>query len=303
MKMAKRVFLFVAVNALVLVTISIVLNLLGVRPYLSARGIDYSALMTFCLIWGMGGAFISLALSRIMAKWAMGVQIIDPQTTRPTERWLVNRVHEIARQAELPAMPQVGIYESPEVNAFATGPTKSRALVAVSTGLLQNMSEEEMEGVLAHEIAHIANGDMVTMTLIQGVVNAFVMFFARIIAYAVSGMVKEDGPRMMVNFIVTIVLEIALSFLGMIVVAYFSRAREFRADTGGAFYAGKGKMVSALQRLQRVYEPSAQMAAASGYKSQPSLDTLKISNKSGLMALLSTHPSLETRIARLQNAA
>jgi len=180
----KRIGSFLAVNVLVMVTISLILNVLGVKPYLTPYGLDYQSLMIFCLVWGMGGAFISLAPSRVMEKWMMGVKVISPDTRDPDQRELLQMVHVLARAAHLSAMPQVGIYESHEVNAFATGPTKSRSLVAVSSGLLQCMKQAEVNGVLAHEVAHIANGDMVTMTLIQGVVNAFVMFLARVIAFA-----------------------------------------------------------------------------------------------------------------------
>lgn len=303
MKWAKRIFLFVAVNFLVMTTISIVLSVLGVRPYLDQRGINYQALLAFCLIWGFGGAFISLALSRISAKWMMGVQVIDPNTSDSQLRSLVEVVHGLAKQAGITTMPEVGIYDSPEVNAFATGPTRNRSLVAVSSGLLQNMNRDQIEGVLGHEIAHIANGDMVTMTLLQGIVNAFVMFVARIIAFFASQFVKENGPRMLVQMVVTIVCEIALSFLGMIVVAYFSRRREFRADAGGAQLAGSARMIAALQGLQRIYEPNLQAAAATG-SDKPSLATLKISGKSkGLMSFFATHPPLEVRIEKLRSAA
>jgi len=296
MSMIKRAFLFLAVNMLVVVTISIVLQVLGVRPYLTAYGIDYRALMAFCLLWGMGGAFISLGLSRVMAKWMLGVKVIDPGTVNGELGDLVRTVHRLAKAAKLPRMPEVGVYDSPEVNAFATGPTKARALVAVSTGLLGRMSGPQMEGVLGHEIAHVANGDMVTMTLIQGVVNAFVMFFARVIAFAASQGVKEESRRM-VNFMVTIVLEIAFSILGMAVVAYFSRRREFRADEGGAKLAGTGSMLDALKALRK-------SLATIGVEEHPSLATLKISGKpGGWLALLSTHPSLEERIARLESRA
>ncbi|MBI4376722.1 MAG: protease HtpX [Elusimicrobia bacterium] len=291
--MIKRVFLFVAVNMLVLVTISIVLQVLGIRPYLTAYGIDYQALMAFCLVWGMGGAFISLGISRIMAKWMLGVQVIDPERATGELGELVQTVHRLAKSANLPAMPEVGIYDSPEVNAFATGPTKARALVAVSTGLMERMSQRQMEGVLGHEVAHIANGDMVTMTLVQGIVNAFVMFFARVIAFAVSQNVKEESRRM-VNFMVTMVLEIAFSLLGAMVVAYFSRRREFRADEGGAQLAGSASMIDALKALKRSTERI-------GLEEHASVATLKISGQSGgLMAMLATHPPLEERIARLE---
>ncbi|MDD5656724.1 MAG: protease HtpX [Elusimicrobia bacterium] len=291
----KRIFLFMAVNVLILLTLSITLNLLGVRPYLSASGIDYQALMYFCLVWGMGGAFISLGISRMMAKWMMGVEVIDPREARGEAAELVELVHRLARTAGLPALPQVGVYQSPELNAFATGPTKSRALVAVSTGLLRAMDRSELEGVLAHEISHVANGDMVTMTLIQGIINAVVMFLARAIAFAISARSRdgEDRGRSM-NYLVVFLLEIVLSFFGMMVVAFFSRRREFRADAGSAGLAGREKMVAALKALQRAYEPVDDRGQA--------LATLKIAGKSGgIMALLSTHPPLAERIAALQS--
>jgi len=289
----KRIFLFVLTNILIIVTITIVTSLLGIQPYLRAGGIDLTSLALFCLIWGMGGAFISLLLSKFMAKMMMGVEVIEPND--PQFGWLVRKVHNIARKAGISTMPEVGIYDSPELNAFATGPTKNNALVAVSTGLLQNMDEDALEGVLGHEVAHIANGDMVTMTLLQGIINAFVMFFARIIAFAVSTAVKDDDLRYFVQFILVIVLEIALSFLGMFVVAWFSRYREYRADEGGARLTSRTSMINALKTLKEYYEiqdPRGQELAA-----------FKISNKSGLLALLSTHPPLEDRIARLQKIA
>ena len=281
----KRVFLFMAVNLLVMLTISLVLQMLGVGPYLSARGIDYRSLAAFCLIWGMGGAFVSLSLSRVMAKWSMGVKVLDPRSGDA----LVATVHELARRAGLPAMPEVGVYDSPEPNAFATGPTRSRALVAVSTGLLESMNQAELEGVLGHEIAHIANGDMVTMTLVQGVMNAFVMFLARAIAFALS---RGDRDSRGMDRMTVFALEMVLGVLGMIVVAWFSRLREFRADAGSARLGGREKMISALQALQRRFEPSdAQEAYAS----------LKIAGgRSGFLALISTHPPLADRIEALR---
>ena len=285
----KRIFLFMAVNLLVVLTLSIVLQMLGVGPYLSARGIDYGSLAAFCLVWGMGGSFVSLALSKTLAKWSMGVKVIDPRSGDA----IVETVHALARRAGLPAMPEVGIYDSPEPNAFATGPTRSRALVAVSTGLLKSMNKEELEGVLGHEIAHIANGDMVTMTLIQGVVNAFVMFLARIIAFALSRNSDRDGRGM--ERMTVFALEIAFGVLGMIVVAWFSRWREFRADAGSAKLGGREKMIAALQALQRRFEP---------HDTQEAFAALKIAGgRVGLMALISTHPPLAERITRVKERA
>jgi heat shock protein HtpX len=297
MAWTKRVFLFLAVNILIVLTISIVLTLLGVRPYLTARGIDLGALAVFCLIWGMGGAFISLALSRVIAKWMTGVQVITTDHPDPAIRELVNTVHNLARAANLPAMPQVGIYDSPEPNAFATGPTKRRALVAVSTGLLRRMGRREVEGVLGHEIAHIANGDMVTMTLLQGVINAFVMFLARVLAFVFSQALRRDDDRgggYFMQYIFVFVLEIVFSILGAMVVAAFSRWREFRADAGGARLAGRESMIGALEGLLR----SSQLPA----EGQPSLAAFKISSgrRRGFLALMATHPPLEDRIARLR---
>lgn len=294
----KRIGLFIAVNALVVITISIILNVFGVKPYLTAYGIDYQSLMIFCLIWGMGGAFISLALSRIMAKWMMGVKIIPPDTREPGLRELVQMVHELAKTANLSTMPQVGVYESPEVNAFATGPSKSRSLVAVSSGLLQRMNHQEIRGVLGHEVAHIANGDMVTMTLIQGIVNAFVMFLARAIAYALTMARGQDGEERqgtpLSYYAVQFVLEIVFMILGSIVVAWFSRYREYRADSGGARLAGRESMIQALEGLKRTFENVDTSA-------QPAVQALKISSRpGGIMRLFSTHPPLEERINRLK---
>ena len=295
MGIAKRIVLFFAVNALIIVTISVVMGLLGVQPYLTSQGIDYQSLMVFCLIWGFGGAFISLGISRIMAKWMMGVKVIEDSTLDQNERWLLTTVKQLSEKAGLPKVPEVGIYDSIDPNAFATGPTKSRALVAVSTGLMHKMNRAELEAVLAHEVAHIANGDMVTMTLLQGVINAFVMFFARILAWTASQFVDEE-KRGIVNFIAVIALEIAFSVLGMLVVAAFSRHREFRADSGAADLVGKVKMSAALASLQKMIhvEDNQQSAIAA----------LKISSntRTGLIALFATHPPLEERIRRLNVA-
>ncbi|KAF0126094.1 MAG: Heat shock protein [Elusimicrobia bacterium] len=295
MKFAKRMVLFVLLNILIITTLSITMQLLGVRPYLDAKGIDYTTLLIFCLIWGMGGAFISLGLSRVMAKWMMGVKVIDPNTTNPELSRLVASVHNLAKAAGLPRMPEVGVYDSPEVNAFATGPTRSRALVAVSAGLLDSMDWEQVEGVLGHEIAHVANGDMVTMTLLQGVINAIVMFLARVIAFFIFRNSRDGGGGM--QHLVVIVLQIALSFLGMILLAAFSRYREYRADAGGAGLAGREKMINALEGLRRTVK----YADLTG---RESVAAFKISSRPGGFAMLfSTHPPLEERIARLKAGA
>jgi heat shock protein HtpX len=299
MAFMKRIGLFLVLNLVIMITLSVLASVFGVNRYLTAYGIDYSSLMGFCLVWGMGGAFISLALSRVMAKWMMGVQVIDPQTRDPDLQNLVQVVHNLARGAGLPAMPEVGIYDSPEVNAFATGPTKSRALVAVSSGLLNRMSAQNVEGVLGHEIAHIANGDMVTMTLLQGVVNAFVMFLARVLAFAIAQALRSDREReggisTGVFYMTQFVLEIVFMILGSLVVAWFSRLREYRADAGGARLAGRDSMVGALRALQRTFQ-------LVDPNPQPAVAALKISgHPTGIFRLFSTHPSLEDRIARLE---
>ena len=287
--MGKRIFLFLVTNLAVILTLSIVVSLLGLGGY--SLGGDLGSLAVFCLVWGMGGSFISLQISRWIAKRATGVHLIDGRSGDSQLDWLHQTVGRLTRQANLP-MPEVGVYESGEVNAFATGPSKSRSLVAVSTGLLRSMRPEEVEGVLAHEVAHIANGDMVTMTLLQGVMNAFVMFFARVIASVVTRSDDRRGGGGM-YFLVVMVLQIVLGILASLVTNWFSRYREFRADAGGAHLAGRERMIGALRRLasnRELVDPSHQALA-----------TMKISGVRGWTTLLSTHPPLEERIAALQN--
>lgn len=296
--MAKRIVLFLLTNVLVVLTVSVLLQVLGLRPYLTARGIDYQALLGFCLVWGMAGSFVSLGLSRFMAKKMMGVRVIDANVRDPEAQALVQTVARLAQGAGLP-MPEVGIYDSPEINAFATGPTKSRALVAVSTGLLRRMNRAEVEGVLGHEISHVANGDMVTMTLLQGVVNAFVMFLSRAIAWGVvQGMRRSDDERdssvgsHAFAYMIQFALEILFMILGSMLVAAFSRWREFRADAGGARLAGRQNMIGALQALQRTVE---------GVEPAPSaIAAFRISNPGGMGRMFASHPSLEERIERLE---
>lgn len=294
--MFKRWFLFFGVNILIVAMVSIVLNLLGIGPYITAHGLNYTSLMIFCLLWGMGGSFISLYLSKWMAKSMMGVKI---QTATGSYGEIVRSVHAMARKAGLSKMPEVGIYQSPDVNAFATGPSKNNSLVAVSTGLLNTMGTEEIEGVLGHEVAHIANGDMVTMALVQGVINAFVMFFARIAAFAVSQFLRGDddegeGLGFFAHIAVVFLFEMIFGLLGSIVAATFSRYREFRADDGSARLVGKGKMVSALKALERNY--------GALHKAEGGMASLQISSKSSWNKLSSTHPPLEERIRALEKA-
>jgi heat shock protein HtpX len=287
--MGKRIFLFLLTNLAVILTLTVVMALLNAGGF--GLGTDVGSLAVFCLVWGMGGAFISLQMSRWIAKRATGVQLIDGRGADPQVNWVYQTVERLTRQANLP-MPEVGVYDSGEVNAFATGPSKSRSLVAVSSGLLRSMRPEEVEGVIAHEVTHIANGDMVTMTLLQGVVNAFVMFFARVIASVIT---RSDDERRGggMYFLVVIVLQIVLGILASMITAWFSRYREFRADAGGAHLAGRERMLAALRRLaanRDLVDPGHQALA-----------TMKINGVRGWMALFSTHPPLEVRIAYLQN--
>ncbi len=291
----KRFGLMIVVNLLVMVTITIIMNVFNVQPYLNAYGINYTGLIIFCLLWGFAGSFISLLMSKFMAKTMMGVQILDPNShLAGDEQWLVQTVHRLAQQAGLPKMPEVGIYNAAEMNAFATGPSKSNSLVAVSSGILSRMNKNELEGVLAHEVAHIANGDMVTMVLIQGIVNAFGMFLSRVIGHILSTMVDEKKAPI-VRMISTIVLDILFSILGAIVVSYFSRQREYRADAGAAKLGGREKMIQALQKLQNEFAPPPEEKSP--------VATLQISDRrKTMMSLFSTHPPLEERIQRLQQA-
>ena len=301
MRFIKRIFLFLVINFLVIITISVILSLFNVRPYIDQYGISYTDLMIFCLVWGMGGAFISLALSRVMAKWMMGVKVINPNTQDLNHKELLNVIHRLSRKAKLPKMPEVGIYKSAEVNAFATGPTKRRSLVAVSSGLLEKMDPDQVEGILGHEITHISNGDMVTMTLLQGVINAFVMFLARVLALVLSGFGRGNNRRGSYGSFIffTYLFQIVFMVLGSLIVFWYSRKREFKADAGGARLAGKGKMISALEGLQEYVNRHVPTAE------KQSLQTFKISThpKSGWAMLFASHPPLELRIAKLKEKA
>ncbi len=288
----KRIALFVLTNLAVMLVLSVTARLLGVDRFLTANGLNLGALLGFSLVMGFGGAIISLLMSKQMAKWSTGAVVIN-QPRNADEAWIVNTVRKFADKAGI-AMPEVAIYDG-EPNAFATGASKNASLVAVSTGLLHSMTHEEVEAVIGHEVAHIANGDMVTMTLIQGVMNTFVVFLSRVVGYAVDsflrkGEERESGPG--IGYMVTsFVMEIVLGFLAAIIVAWFSRQREFRADAGAAWLMGrKQPMINALARLGGL-EPGAlpQSMAAMGIAG-------------GLGKLFSTHPPLEERIARLQQS-
>jgi heat shock protein HtpX len=289
----KRIVLFVITNVAVMVVLGIAASLLGVNRYLTANGLNLGMLLGFAAVMGFGGAIISLLMSKPMAKWSTGAQIIN-NSSDPTHRWIVGTVEGFARKAGI-GMPEVAIYDG-EPNAFATGAFKNSALVAVSTGLLHSMSRDEVEAVIGHEVAHVANGDMVTMTLIQGVMNTFVVFLSRVIGYFVDKvLLKNDRDGVGIGYYVTtIVLDIVLGVLAAVIVAWFSRQREFRADRGAAELMGrKQPMINALARLGGL-DPGQlpQTVATMGISSRPS----------GLMALFSSHPPIEDRIRALQQS-
>jgi len=289
----KRILLFLATNLAVMVVLTVVARLLGIDRYLTAQGGNLGGLLAFAALFGFGGALISLALSKWMAKRAMGVRVITAPAN-PTEEWLVRTVRSQAEQAGI-EMPEVGIFDSPQPNAFATGARRNSALVAVSTGLLRGMQKNEVEAVLGHEIAHVANGDMVTLTLIQGVVNTFVIFLSRIIGGIVDKAVfKSENGRGPAYFISVIVSELLLGILASMIVMWFSRHREFRADQGGARAAGTGNMIAALERLKSF--------AGTPLPAQMAAFGIKGGEAGGLRRLFMSHPPLEERIAALQNA-
>lgn len=291
-----RIALFLATNAAILVLISIVFQVFGFEGILAENGVDLNlqALLVMSAVIGFGGSFISLAMSKFLAKRSMGVKIIE-HPANSTEQWLVSTVQRQAQQAGI-GTPEVGIFEADAPNAFATGMSRNNALVAVSTGLLRNMSSDEVEAVLGHEITHVSNGDMVTMGLIQGVINTFVIFLSRVIGHVVDRVVFKTergyGPA---YFVVSIVAQIFLSILASMIVMWFSRRREFRADTGGASLAGRGKMIGALQALQRQHEPHDLPGEFAAFGISGGLG-------SGVKKLFMSHPPLEERIAALQSS-
>ena len=290
----KRVFLFIATNLAIIVLLSVTLRLIGVESILDEQGVNLnlSALLVFSAVFGMGGSFISLAISKWTAKRFTGAKVIE-QPRNDSEAWLINTIQGHARGAGI-GMPEVAIFDSPEPNAFATGARRNKALVAVSTGLLRSMKSDELSAVLGHEVSHIANGDMVTLTLIQGVVNTFVIFLARVIGHVVDRVVfKTERGYGIGYFITVIVAQIVLGILASVIVLWFSRRREFRADAGGARLAGREKMIAALESLKRVSEPAQlpEQMAAFGISGR---------RRSGLMRYFTTHPPLEERIAALK---
>ncbi|MDQ0254701.1 heat shock protein HtpX [Evansella vedderi] len=298
--MGKRVLFFILTNILVMTTIIIVWSLIttyfDIGAIETGGQIDFVALGLFSLVVGFTGSFISLAMSRFIAKKMMNVKVLDPNgRLTAQERAVVEKVHRLSRAAGLMHMPEVGIYQSPEVNAFATGPSKKRSLVAVSSGLLNVMDDDAVEGVIAHEVAHVANGDMVTMTLLQGVVNTFVVFFSRLAAILVSRLVRSEMQGV-VRFAAIIIFQILFSILGSIVVMAFSRYREFHADRGGADLAGRDKMAHALRSLKAHIN----RANVGGHNDDSAIQTMKISGKGGVAKLFSSHPDLDERIKRLE---
>ncbi|MBE0469113.1 MAG: protease HtpX [Methyloprofundus sp.] len=287
-----RIFLFLATNIAIMVVVSLIFSIFGLSGTLAANGVDLdlNALLVISAVIGMTGSFISLAMSKWSAKRGMGVHVIEhPQNQ--TEKWLIDVVSRQARIVGID-MPEVGIFQTPDANAFATGMTKNSSLVAVSTGLLQNMSQDEVEAVIGHEMSHVANGDMVTMALMQGVVNTFVYFFATIIGHTVDRVIfKNEEGHGMAYYVTQIIAQIALSFLASMLVMWFSRYREFKADAGGAKLAGREKMIGALRALQRAHEP----------QQLPDQFAALAINGGAVQKLFMSHPPLEERIAALQN--
>ena len=288
-----RIVLFLATNLAIMLVASITLSLLGVGSYMTSQGLDYSNLLAFCMVFGMAGSIVSLLLSKWMAKRSMGVQIIS-QASNADEQWLLSTVQELAQKARI-GMPEVGVFASPQANAFATGWNRNNALVAVSTGLLNKMSREEVKAVLGHEIGHVANGDMITLTLIQGVVNAFVMFFARIIGSFVDRAIfKNENGHGIGFFVATFISEMILGILASTIVFWFSRRREYRADIAGAELVNPTAMISALARLKAEYDQPSDMPSE--------MVAFGISGelKHSMAGLFMSHPPLDQRIAALQ---
>lgn len=306
----RRWVLFFTINIIFMVTITAICYVLGIDAYLYSYGQDYRSLFIGCAIWGFAGSFFSLLCSKWMAKWMMKVQIIEQNATG-SQGHLLRKVHYLAQKAGLKKMPEVGLYQSSDLNAFATGPSRNNSLVAVSTGLLERMNEDEVEGVLAHEVAHIANGDMVTMTLLQGVMNTFVMFFARVVVMLIENAMRGGDRRggglgFFGRFMLIQFFQVVFGLLAMIPLGWFSRYREYRADAGSAKLVGPHKMIAALKKLQLYYQVKqtglTHEQESSAAKEEPqSLAAFKISGRKSFWSLLATHPPLEDRIAALQH--
>ncbi len=289
----KRVFLFLVTNIAIVLMLGIVASVLGINNYVSKEGINFENLLGFALLMGFSGSFISLLISKKMAKWTMGLTMIDG-TEGPTQKWIYGVVEKFAQEKGI-SMPEVSIYDSPEMNAFATGPTKNNSLVAVSSGLLQNLNKDEVEAVIGHEIAHVANGDMVTLTLVQGVINTFVIFASRVVAFTLDKFINRDEEsegQSWVYYVSVIVFDILFGILASMIVSYYSRVREFAADKGGAELKNKQSMINALRKLgQQTPGHLPEAVKSFGISGQTS----------SFMALFSTHPPIEKRIEALEN--
>lgn len=322
-----RFILFIAINIFITLAIVLICSALGITSEVErgASGeyvLQLESIAIISLLWGFLGAFISLALSRKLAKWSYNIQVIEPNTASARERELLQRVYHFAQRAGLRTMPQVGIYHNPNPNAFATGPSKRSSLVAVSTGLLEQMNKNEVDGVLAHEVAHIANGDMVTMTLLQGVINTFVIFLSKTISWVIALRMRSNDKQVsrMLQFSIEIVLHIVLGIIGMLIMCWFSRYREYRADAGGAQLAGTQSMKAALQKLldiedrrnvamqlpEHQQEQGGLLGSISNRKSNSATACLHITGdpkrgRNYLVMLFSTHPALEDRIQKLSS--
>jgi heat shock protein HtpX len=293
--MLKRFGIFGLVNIAVIALISMVVHFTEMDKQLHIFGVSYSKMLLFCLCWGLGGSFISLLVSKLTAKISMGVVLVDKNENY---KYLVDMVHDLSKKAGIEKMPEVGVYESNDINAFATGPSKNNSLVAVSTGLINSMTRDEIEGVLAHEVAHIANGDMVTMALIQGVMNAFVMFFARVVAQLVLNQIKGNSRiggiiSTFLYLAIVLVLQVAFGLLANVVINWFSRQREYRADAGSAELSSKQKMIMALRRLESI--PTVEST------NNKAIACMQITSKQKFLSFFSTHPLLSDRIKELQN--
>ena len=293
--MSKRVFLFLVLNCLIVSSVGVLIQFLGIRNYLGHQGINYQQLLFWCFLWGMGGSFISLLFSRSFAKRAMAVEVIPGNTNDPELMALLDVIRELSNKAGLKKMPEVGIYPSDEINAFATGPSRNRALLAISSGLAHRMNRDQIIGVLGHEISHIANGDMVTLALLQGTVNCFVLFLARIISF---GLIEDNGSRIkaLARMFLMFGLEIFFNFFGSMLLAWFSRYREFRADAGSASLAGADKMINALNSLR------IQSEFTNNSVELPKYSNMQVYGKERrFFNPFATHPSIEKRITALEH--
>jgi heat shock protein HtpX len=300
--MLKRICLFLALNLLIVTCVSVIINFLGLKPYLSSNGLDIRMLAGFCLVWGMAGSLISLLLSKKIATWMLSVKIINTeQNPSQTEKKLVEIVTKIAKKANIYNIPEIGIFKSCQPNAFATGASKNFALIAVSSTLLQTLSDDEIEAVVAHEMAHILNGDMVTMSLLQGVINAFVMFLSRIFAYALANANSRDGKKqesLSSFYLFTFIFEMIFLSLGSILLFFVSRKREYQADKGGALLVGKDKMIKALKALDQSFSLSKEEIKA---QKEFAAMMIKQSKPSPFSKIFSTHPTIQQRIKYLEN--